>query len=108
MKRTVIALLCFLASIAVAIPAVADRGYAGYRGYRERPYDQHRHYEHQYYHDHEYAYHGHWRSWNDWDDYARHNPWMYKHGRYYRERGHLMFRGCDPVSGSCFFFSIGR
>ena len=31
-----------------------------------------------------------------------------KYGRHYREGGHLMFRFCDPDTGNCFFFSIGR
>ena len=96
MKRTIIALFCFFAAVAIAVPAVADRDYDGHRGYRERPYDQHRHYEHYSYRGHEYNYRGHWRSWNDWDDYAREHPRIYEHGRYYRDQGHLMFRFCEP------------
>jgi hypothetical protein len=108
MKRIIIALLCFFACMAIALPAVADRGYAGQRGYRERPYNQQRHYEHYNHGGHQYAYRGHWRSWKDWDDYKRENPRLYEHGKYYREEGHLMFRFCEPGSASCFFFSIGR
>jgi hypothetical protein len=108
MKRTILAVLCFFAFLAIACPAVADRDdYRGHGGYRERPYDRHRHYE---YHEHggdRYHYEGHWRSWHDWDDYARHQAW-YRHGHYYREEGHLMFRACNPDTGNCFFFSIGR
>ena len=82
--------------------------YHNYRGYRERPYDKHRHYGHYDYKGHRYDYHGHWRSWEQWDRYTRKNPHIYKHGRYYREGGHLMFRFCEPGTGNCFFFSIGR
>ena len=67
-----------------------------------------RHYDHCDYKGHRYDYHGHWRSWDEWDKYARKNPRIYKKGRYYREDAHLMFRFCDPFTGSCVFFSIGR
>jgi hypothetical protein len=33
---------------------------------------------------------------------------MLRHGHYYREHSHLMFRFCEPDTGNCFFFSIGR
>lgn len=82
--------------------------YHKYSGYRERPYDKHRlyvNYDHKGY---RYDYHGHWRSWNQWDKYLKKHPQIYKHGRYYRQSTHLMFRFCDPGTGSCFFFSIGR
>ncbi len=82
--------------------------YDRYHGYRERPYDNKRRFDH-YRHDrHRYEYRGHWRSWDAWNDYARHHPRVRDHGHYYRENGHLMFRFCDPGNGSCFFFSIGR
>ncbi len=79
-----------------------------YNGYRDRPYDKRRHYRHQDFKGHRYSYHGHWRSWEQWDKYARKYPHIYKHGRYYRENKHLMFRYCEPESGNCIFFSIGR
>jgi len=82
--------------------------YHKYRGYRKRPYDKHRHYVHYKYKGHRYNYHGHWRSWEQWDRYARKHRRIYKHGRYYREGAHLMFRFCEPGLGNCFFFSIGR
>jgi hypothetical protein len=71
MTRIIIVFLCVFGSTAISIPAVADRDYAGHRGYRERPYDQRRHYENYSYRGHKYNYRGHWRSWNDWDGYAR-------------------------------------
>ena len=109
MKRMILSVLCLFAFLVIAFPAVADRDdYAGHRGYWERPYDRHRHYEYYEHRGHRYAYCGHWRSWNDWDDYARRHPWIYRHGRYYRDGGHLMFRVCEPGTGNCFFFSIGR
>jgi hypothetical protein len=77
-------------------------------GYRGRPYDKHRYYTHQDYKGHRYYYQGHWRSWDEWYRYARKHPNIYRYGRHYREHGHLMFRFCDPGTGSCFFFSIGR
>jgi hypothetical protein len=110
MKRIIIAVLCFFASLAIAIPVMGEdhqRNYAGHHGYREHPYGQ-RHYQPYNYKGHKYAYHGHWRSWQDWDKYARENPNIYKHGRYYREGGHLMFRFCEPGTPNCLFFSIGR
>lgn len=108
MQRIIHALLGFMAIMAIAMPAFADRDYAGHHGYREHPYDRHRHYERYDHRGHGYAYRGHWRSWNDWNDYARGHPRLREHGGYYREDGHLMFRYCEPDSGSCFFFSIGR
>jgi hypothetical protein len=82
--------------------------YHKHRGYRERPYDKRRHYRHYDYKGHQYGYQGHWRSWEQWDRYAKKHPHIYKRGRYYRENTHLMFRFCEPGTGSCFFFSIGR
>ena len=79
-----------------------------YRGYREHPYDKGRHYGHYKHKGHRYEYQGHWRSWGEWDRYARKNPQIYEHGQYYREDAHLMFRFCEPGSGACFFFSIGK
>jgi hypothetical protein len=111
MKKLAVTVLCFFASLAIAIPVIAEdyhRDYAGHRGYRERPYDRHRSFQHYSYKEHKYTYHGHWRSWNDWDRYAREHPRLYEHGKYYREDGHLMFRFCEPGTDNCFFFSIGR
>lgn len=83
--------------------------YHGHKGYRERPYDRGRHYGHYKHKGHRYDYRGHWRSWEQWDRYAKQHPDIRKHGDYYRDGGaHLMFRFCDPLSGSCAFFSIGR
>lgn len=108
MNRILSACLCGLIALAVAAPVLADRDYKGYRGYREHPYDKHRRYEHHEHRGHRYVYRGHWRSWDAWDGYYRANPWMHHHGDYYWEGIHLMYRFCDPDSGSCFFFSIGR
>ena len=82
--------------------------YHNYHGYRELPYDKHRQYGYHDFKGHRYNYQGHWRSWDQWDSYARSHPDIYRDGRYYHEGEHLMFRFCDPVTGSCFFFSIGR
>ena len=82
--------------------------YHKHRGYRERPYDKRRHYIHHDHKGHRYNYQGHWRSWEEWDRYARKHPEIYRHGGYYRENAHLMFRFCDPGTGNCFFLSIGR
>jgi hypothetical protein len=81
--------------------------YHKYRGYNEHPYD-HRLYVNYDYKGHRYDYHGHWRSWKQWDRYARKHPHIYKHGKYYRQNTHLMFRFCEPGTGNCFYFSIGR
>jgi len=82
--------------------------YQEYRGYREKPYDRGRHYGHYKQKGHRYEYQGHWRSWDQFDRYAKKHPQIYEHGHYYRENTHLMFRFCDPASDACFFFSIGR
>jgi hypothetical protein len=81
--------------------------YDGYRGYREGPYDRGRHYGYYKHDGHRYEYRGHWRSWDEWDRYARRHPEFYRYGHYYRDDVHLMFRFCDPGNGACFFFSIG-
>jgi hypothetical protein len=108
-KKMILVMVCFFGFLAIAFPAVADRdNYSGHHGYKEHPYERSRHYEPYDHEGHRYDYHGHWRSWNDWDDYARHHPWMYNDGRYYHEGGHLMFRVCEPGTPNCFFFSIGR
>lgn len=113
MKRISAAVLCVFSLLVIAAPVAADddrghhRDYRDYRGYRERPYDKHRHYERYKHRGREYHYRGHWRSWDEWDRYARERD-LYKHGRHYHEGGHLMFRFCDPDAGGCFFFSIGR
>ena len=111
MNRILITVGCFCVGLAVAAPSFArdgNRDFDGYRGYKERPYDKKRHYEHREYHNHRYTYQGHWRSWNEWDDYARKHPDFRKHGRYYYDGPHLMFRTCDPDANTCIFFSIGR
>jgi len=82
--------------------------YDKYRGYRQRPYDKGRHYGYYNYKGHRYDYRGHWRSWDQWDRYAKAHPDLSRHGTYYRENVHLMFRFCEPGTGNCFFFSIGR
>ena len=82
--------------------------YHEHRGYKIRPYDKRRHYGRYDHKGHRYDYQGHWRSWDQWDRYARKHPQIYKRGRYYRENAHLMFRFCEPGTGNCFFFSIGR
>jgi hypothetical protein len=82
--------------------------YHKYRGYSASPYNKHRHYMKYKYKEHRYYYHGHWRSWEQWDRYAKKHPNIYKNGRYYRENAHLMFRFCEPGTSNCFFFSIGR
>ena len=101
--------LVFLSLLAVSAgPALAERNRGDYPGYRERPYDKHRHYQHHQHRGHRYTYRGHWRSWHEWDRYYRAHPRLHGHGRYYHDGAHLMFRYCDPDSGGCFFFSIGR
>ena len=82
--------------------------YHSHTGYRERPYQKNRHYAHHDHRGHRYEYQGHWKSWKQWDSYAKAHPDIYKHGDYYRENAHLMFRFRDPVTGGYFFFSIGR
>jgi len=82
--------------------------YHKYSGYSERPYDQHRLYVNYDFKGHRYDYHGHWRSWDQWDRYVRKHPQIYEHGGYYRQQTHLMFRFCEPGTGNCFYFSIGR
>ena len=135
MKRMIIAVLSFFFLMATVTPVISknynrdthnrrnDKGhfdnprrhndnkrpdYQTHRGYREHPYDRNRSYGHYDYKGHQYDYHGHWRSWEQWDNYARKHPNLYKHGTYYHENTHLMFRFCDPGTGGCFFFSIGR
>jgi hypothetical protein len=82
--------------------------YHKHRGYREHSYDQNRIYVNYDYKGHQYDYHGHWRSWEQFDRYAKKYPHIYKHGGYYRQNSYLMFRFCEPDTGSCFYFSIGR
>jgi hypothetical protein len=65
-------------------------------------------YDYRVYEGRRYAYEEHWRSWNEWDRYRKQPPDIRKHGTYYRESGHLMFRFCDQDMGNCIFFSIGR
>ena len=80
--------------------------YHKHRGYRERPYDD-RYYVNYDYKGHRYDYNGHWRSWEQFDRYAKKHSHIYKHGGYYRQSSHLMFRFCEPDTGNCFYFSIG-
>lgn len=82
--------------------------YKSQQGYRERPYNRGRHYGHYKYKGNQYEYRGHWRSWEQWDRYAKARPDIYKNGNYYREGAHLMFRFCEPGTGNFLFFSIGR
>jgi len=84
------------------------RDYHKYGGYKDRPYQEHRRYEHHEHNGHRYEYHGHWKSWEQWDRYKKTHPDISRHGDYYREDAHLMFRFRDPVTGGLFFFSIGR
>ena len=66
--------------------------------YRDRYYSGRRHH-----------YKGHYRSWEQWERFKRRHPNRYRRGRYYYENNvHLMFKFCDPDTGGCFFFSIGR
>ena len=121
MKKSAIVASCLALMMAVSLPALSDdrgqgQGYERYRdydrydGYRDRPYDKgrhhyrHRHHEHR---GHSYVYQGHWRSWDEWDRYLSHRPELRRHGRYYYEGVHLMFRTC-PEPGTCLYFSIGR
>ncbi|HDP90468.1 MAG TPA: hypothetical protein ENN42_11035 [Thioalkalivibrio sp.] len=114
MKPVILAAGCILAVLALASPALADdryRDYDRYDGYRELPYDRHRHHYRNRHHEHRghrYAYQGHWRSWDEWDRYTRRHPELRRHGRYYYEGAHLMFRTCPPDSNTCIYFSIGR
>ncbi len=82
--------------------------YHSQRGYREHPYAKNRHYKHHDHRGHQYAYQGDWKSWSQWNRYTKAHPDIYKHGDYYREEAHLMFRFRDPISGGYFFFSIGQ
>lgn len=112
MKWATMAAFVFLFGMGPASPALADddryRDYRGYDGYRDRPYNKNRHYRHHEYRGKGYTYQGHWRSWDEWDRYSRNHPDVRRHGRYYHEGSHLMFRSCPPGSGTCLFFSIGR
>ncbi len=82
--------------------------YHKHHGYRERPYARGRHHRHYVHKGHQYDYHGHWISWEEWDRYIKKHADLHKHGHYYRDNTHLMFRFCDPVTANCLFFSIGR
>jgi hypothetical protein len=78
-----------------------------YKGYRNNPYGN-RHYDRRSFYGNHYKYYGHWNSWNHWSRYIERYPHIRNHGSYYKEGSHLMFRFCDPTTGNCFFFSIGR
>lgn len=79
-----------------------------YKKHQRRNYNHHsRNYKYHNYSDRRYNYKGHYGSWNQWDSYRRQHPDVVRHGSYYREGGHLMFRFSDP-GGNHFFFSIGR
>jgi hypothetical protein len=80
----------------------------GHSGYRERPHGKTRHYTYYNHHGHRYEYKGHWKSWKEWDRYAKKHPEIRKHGSYYHRDTHLMFRFCDPITNGCVYFSIGR
>jgi hypothetical protein len=82
--------------------------YHRYSGYRETPYERDRHYGHYMHLKHRYDYRGHWSSWKRWQRYVNAHPEIIRYGHYYRESAHLMFRFCDPGTGNCCFFSIGR
>jgi len=84
------------------------RDFSQYSGYRERPYDKHRHYVEHVHNGRRYDYQGHWRSWEEWDRYAKRYTDVYRYGKYYREGAHLMFRFCKPGTANCVFFSIGK
>lgn len=120
MKRSCIALCALVTGLSLASLTVADderdaynrqdfgRDYRGHHGYRDRPYDRNRHYRQLEHHKHRYAYQGHWRSWDDFDHYMERYPALRRHGHYYHDGVHLMFRTCPPDAGMCIFFSIGR
>ena len=117
MKKVTIAASCLLAALVIAIPAHADdrnrnrdrdRDYDSYHGYKERPNEKSRHYRRYDNRGHKYNYRGHWRSWNDFDRHVQRYPYLRRHGRYYRDGAHLIFRTCPPDTATCFFFSIGR
>ena len=82
--------------------------FSKYPGYREQPYGKNRHYVEYVHKGHRYDYQGHWRSWEEWDRYAKEHTNIDRDGKYYREGAHLMFRFCQPGTANCFFFSIGR
>jgi len=111
MKNRILILSGFIAAMTMALPAGAAeyyREYEGHHGYREHPYDRGRHYGHYQRRGHAYDYRGHWRSWDDWDRYVRKHPEIRRHGHYYHEGAHLMFRSCSPDAAACVYFSIGR
>lgn len=111
MNRFIITVACLCVGLSVAAPSFAKdyhHKFKDYKGYKKHPYDRKRHYDHHEHHDHRYAYRGHWRSWLEWDHYLRQHPELHRHGRYYHDGVHLMFRTCDPGTNTCIFFSIGR
>ena len=105
MDKRLITSLLLLVTLATGAPAAAahrdDQG-------RDHSDNRGHHYDRYSRKGHEYNYKGHWRSWNEWEDYVRHHPTLPRRGNYYRESGHLMFRYCEPGSSACFFVSIGR
>jgi len=126
MKKIIIALLLsFFFLFATAIPVISkdnnrntnNRGHSNYQKQHvdkrqshdnNRNYNHHsRNYKYHNYNGRRYNYKGHYGSWNQWDSYRRQHPDVVRHGSYYREGGHLMFRFSDP-GGNHFFFSIGR
>jgi hypothetical protein len=117
MKKFAIILLSLVFIAASFSPAIAKhrRGYQNHHnrgnhyGYSHRPLDRKRHYnQRRDRRGRDHHYRGHWRSWNDWHRYYRSHPEIHRHGRYFHDGSHLMFQFCDPESGGCFFFSIGR
>jgi hypothetical protein len=125
MKRMIIVALSFFFLFATAIPVISkennrntnNRGHSNYQKQHvdkrqshdnNRNYNHHsRNYKYHNYNGRRYNYKGHYGSWNQWDSYRRQHPDVVRHGSYYREGGHLMFRFSDPI-GNYFFFSIGR
>ncbi len=120
MKRYVIALCALVTGLTLTFPIMADNrrdgdrpqnyghNYREHPGFRNRPYDRNRHYRQHQHRNYRYDYHGHWRSWDEFDHYMKRYPHLRRHGHYYHDGAHLMFRTCPPDTGMCFFFSIGR
>lgn len=111
MKKTTIFLCCCITWFAAPNQAFADdryRNFEIYEGYKKRPYDKKRHYRHHEHRGYRYNYRGHWRSWDKWNLYLKKHPELRRHGHYYHDGGHLMFRSCPPGTTTCLFFSIGR
>ena len=109
--------LSFFFLFATAIPVISkennrntnNRGHSNYQKQhvdKRQSHDNNRNYKYHNYNGRRYNYKGHYGSWNQWDSYRLQHPDVIRHGSYYREGGHLMFRFSDP-GGNYFFFSIG-